>query len=151
MKADLTIKSFQWGAPETEAARHIRERVFIVEQAVPEDLEWDEDDAICIHALATVGGQPVATGRLLEKDGEGRIGRMAVMELYRGMGVGARILEHLIDEAEDLGITELVLSSQTYAIPFYARYGFIAEGEEYTDAGIPHRDMRRDSSAMLDQ
>jgi predicted GNAT family N-acyltransferase len=143
-RADLKITMFEWDAPEAEAARQVRQRVFIDEQAVPPELEWDEEDAVCIHALATVGDQPVATGRLLEQDGGGKIGRMAVDEAYRGMGVGAKVLEHLLAEAAQRGITRLILSSQTYAIPFYARYGFVVEGDEYLDAGILHRDMRRE-------
>jgi predicted GNAT family N-acyltransferase len=145
-RADLTITSFRWGAPETEAARRIRQQVFIEEQAVPEELEWDADDAACLHAIATVAGEPVATGRLLLRDGEreGKIGRMAVLPLYRGMGVGAQVLTHLMAAAADQGMARLLLSSQTYAVPFYARYGFVAEGDEYLDAGIPHRDMRRE-------
>jgi len=143
MRADLKIETFGWGDPQTDAARAVRQRVFIDEQQVPEELEWDDDDEICIHALASVAGQPVATGRLLQRADDGKIGRMAVIAAYRGMGVGAKLLEHLMREAEDAGLRKLFLSAQTYAVPFYARYGFVAEGDEYLDAGIPHRDMRR--------
>jgi predicted GNAT family N-acyltransferase len=124
-----------------EHARAVRYAVFVVEQKVPVELEWDEMDAVSWHAVAyDAAGNPVGTGRLLP---DGHIGRMAVLKPARGAGVGGAILEGLIARAAELDYGELVLNSQTEAIPFYARFGFIAEGEEFMEAGIPHRVMRR--------
>ena len=115
--------------------------MFVIEQGVPVELEWDEWDDQCWHALARdTAGRAVATGRLLP---DGHIGRMAVRQEARGTGVGARVLDALIDKARELGYPELVLNSQTHAMPFYARAGFTPEGDEYEEAGIPHRTMRR--------
>ncbi|WP_439891076.1 GNAT family N-acetyltransferase [Ralstonia sp. 25C] len=124
-----------------EDARAIRYDVFVIEQGVPVELEWDEWDDQCWHALARdAAGRSVATGRLLP---DGHIGRMAVRKEARGTGVGARVLEALISKAQALGYPELVLNAQTHAMPFYARVGFVPEGDEFEEAGIPHRTMRR--------
>lgn len=124
-----------------EHARAVRYDVFVVEQRVPVELEWDDMDAVSWHAVAyDVGGHPVGTGRLLP---DGHIGRMAVLKSARGTGVGGAILEGLMAKAAALGYGELILNSQTVAMPFYARYGFVPEGEEFMEAGIPHRVMRR--------
>jgi predicted GNAT family N-acyltransferase len=117
----------------------IRRAVFVVEQRVPEDLEWDEHDANAVHALAsTAAGTPIGTGRLLRN---GRIGRMAVLSDWRGRGVGSAVLQLLLDAARELGYAELKLHAQTHALDFYARHGFAAAGEEFMEAGIPHREM----------
>ena len=130
----------RWDAVREEA-RAIRYDVFVIEQGVPVELEWDEWDDECWHALAhDTAGRAVATGRLLP---DGHIGRMAVRKEARGTGVGARVLEALIDKAQSLGYPELILNAQTHAMPFYSRAGFAAEGEEFEEAGIPHRTMRR--------
>ncbi len=127
-----------------DAAAHlraVRHAVFVVEQNVPEELEWDADDAISVHVLAhDRDGVPIACGRLLP---DGRIGRMAVLSGWRGQGVGAAILSLLIDVARDRGDTAVYLHAQTHAVPFYAKFGFTPEGDEYLEAGIPHRSMRR--------
>ncbi|MNT36829.1 putative N-acetyltransferase YjcF [compost metagenome] len=82
----------------------------------------------------------MATGRLLP---DGHIGRMAVLKTARGTGVGALVLEALMEKAEQLGYPELVLNAQTHAAPFYAREGFAQVGEEFEEAGIPHIEMRK--------
>lgn len=124
-----------------ERLRAVREPVFVTEQHCPIEEEWDALDATSLHALAlNEQDEPVATGRLTP---ERTIGRMAVLAPYRGSGVGGLILDHLIAKARALGYTDLALSSQTHAIAFYERFGFIAEGPEYLDANIPHRLMRR--------
>lgn len=121
----------------------IRKAVFVEEQAVPLELELDEYDAAAIHFLLREGETPLATARLLDKHGLAKIGRVAVLKEARGRGLGLRLMEAVIDEARQRGFTESVLDSQTYAIPFYARLGYIAEGDEFDDAGIPHYLMRR--------
>ena len=124
-----------------EQAQAIRYQVFVIEQKVPVELEWDEMDAQCLHALAcNEQGQALGTGRLLP---DGHIGRMAVLADARGHGVGSRLLQELMAAARTRGDAEVVLSAQLHAEPFYARHGFAREGGEYMDAGIPHVSMRR--------
>lgn len=123
-----------------EHAQALRIEVFVVEQGVPVELEWDEADEVSIHAVAyDEEGQPVATGRLLP---DGHIGRMAVRNSARGQGIGAEVLRALLDEARRLGYVELVLHAQTHATGFYLQHGFKPEGEEFMEAGIPHFRMR---------
>jgi predicted GNAT family N-acyltransferase len=120
--------------------RAVREEVFVREQGVPPDLEWDGLDAGCRHVLAeSDAGQAIGTGRLLP---DGHLGRMAVLRGWRSRGVGAAMLEFLLAEARRLGMAEVVLNAQTHALPFYARHGFVAEGAPFPEAGIPHQTMR---------
>ena len=128
---------------ERELCYDIRKAVFVEEQAVPLELELDEYDAAATHFLLTDGERPLATARLLSKHGLAKIGRVAVLKDARGRGLGLALMAFVLDEARRQGFTEAVLDSQTYAIPFYARLGFIAEGDEFDDAGIPHYLMRR--------
>ncbi|SPA00745.1 conserved hypothetical protein; putative acyl CoA/Acetyltransferase [Cupriavidus taiwanensis] len=124
-----------------DRARAIRYTVFVEEQGVPVELEWDEWDEPNWHALALADdGTPLATGRLLP---DGHIGRMAVLKPARGSGVGALVLEALMRKAEQLGYPELVLNAQTHAASFYARVGFEQVGPEFEEAGIPHVEMRK--------
>lgn len=118
----------------------VRRRVFIVEQQVPEAEEWDDDDPVSLHVLATRNREPVGTGRLTPA---GKIGRMAVLSEVRGQGVGGRILRRLIQEASHRGLSEVELNAQVHAMPFYRKFGFEAEGGVFMEAGIPHRRMRR--------
>ena len=124
-----------------ERARLIRERVFVEEQGVPRELEWDEHDESARHALAFAeNGRVVGTGRLLP---DGHVGRMAVLRRWRGYGIGAAILRALLAEAAELGMTQLVLHAQTPAVGFYERFGFLTEGAQFMEAGIAHFTMRR--------
>lgn len=121
-------------------AQSIRHKVFIVEQNVPVELEWDDMDPICVHAVAfDASGQAVGTGRLLP---DGHIGRMAVLPTARGTGVGSAILLALMRQAEQRGDQSVLLNAQTYAQAFYRKHGFVAYGDEFMDAGIPHVQMR---------
>lgn len=122
-------------------ASPIRFTVFVEEQRVPVELELDEFDPLSCHAVAWVDGTPVGTGRLLP---DGHIGRMAVRPAWRGRGVGAALLEALIDEAGRRGMGRLALNAQTHALGFYARFGFTPVGDVFDDAGLPHRTMVRD-------
>lgn len=122
---------------------NIRKAVFVEEQAVPLELEMDEYDATATHFLLREGEAPLATARLLDKHGLAKIGRVAVVREARRRGLGLTLMQAVLEEARRQGFTEAVLDSQTYAIPFYERLGFIAEGEEFDDAGIPHYLMRR--------
>jgi predicted GNAT family N-acyltransferase len=124
-----------------DALRAVRRAVFIVEQSIPEEMEWDADDAVCRHALAEDAfGTPVGCGRLLT---DGHIGRLAVLSTWRSRGVGSALLQQLMDLAGSLGHAQVVLNAQTQAMPFYARHGFTAVGDEFMEAGIPHHTMAR--------
>lgn len=117
----------------------LRRRVFIVEQQVPEDLEWDDADARSIHALALdARGRALGTGRLLS---DGHIGRMAVVNEWRRRGVGSAILKLLLTQARQQGYGAVHLHAQTHALEFYAKHGFVAHDDEFMEAGIPHRKM----------
>lgn len=133
------IDLLPWEKARAHAAP-IRFTVFVEEQGVPRDIELDEMDARCIHAVAFEEGKAVGTGRLLP---DGHIGRMAVLEEWRGRGIGGLILQRLMDKARERGDREVVLSAQVHAAAFYRAHGFVEEGAEYLEAGIPHRDMRR--------
>ena len=123
-----------------EDAQRVRIEVFVIEQNVPIELEWDEGDEVSTHAIAyDKEGQPVATGRLLP---DGHIGRMAVIKPLRGCGLGREVLQALLQQARDEGHKDLLLHAQTHALSFYEKQGFIAEGEEFLEADIPHRLMR---------
>jgi predicted GNAT family N-acyltransferase len=119
--------------------REVRTIVFIEEQEVPEALEWDEWDAQCAHVLAqTLEGDPIGTGRLLP---DGHVGRMAVLRPWRGQGVGSALLRELLAMGRERGYPVVRLKAQVQAMPFYQRFGFLAEGPAFLDAGIPHRLM----------
>ena len=135
----VRIELMGWEAAREEASR-IRFAVFVEEQGVPQEIEIDDRDAGCIHAIARLDGRAVGTGRLLP---DAHIGRMAVLRECRGTGVGSRLLESLVEAARQRGDREVVLSAQVHAMPFYARHGFVPSGSVYQEAGIPHRDMRR--------
>ncbi len=126
-------------------AQAIRTQVFIEEQNIPAELEWDAADAQAVHALASNRfGLPLATGRLLpHAPGVGRIGRMAVSQTVRGSGVGRAVLDALIDAARARGDQEIVLHAQTSAQAFYARSGFSPRGAVFEEAGIAHIEMAR--------
>jgi predicted GNAT family N-acyltransferase len=115
----------------------IRRKVFIEEQNVDERLEWDGADATATHFLAYVEGNAVGCARLINN----KIGRMAVLNAYRALGIGAALLDHIKRHAHNNRITRLELSAQCHAYQFYRRAGFSAEGQPYADAGIPHVDM----------
>lgn len=128
-----------------EAAGAIRREVFIEEQRIPAELEWDEADAHCLHAVARNGfGMPLATGRLLEHvPGVAKVGRMAVLRPMRGSRVGAMVLETLMLEARRLGYREVLLHAQISAEGFYRRAGFVPRGDRFDEAGIQHVEMVR--------
>lgn len=137
---DYRVQETAW-ADAADRLGAVRRQVFVVEQHVPEALEWDEADGACRHVLALDrDGEPVGTGRLLP---DGHIGRMAVLPAHRGNGVGRAILSALIGMAEARGDREAVLNAQVHAIDFYRKSGFEVTSGEFMDAGIPHVEMRR--------
>ena len=127
-----------------EAVLDIRARVFIEEQNVPEAEERDGRDGEALHLIAFADGTPVGTARILVQDGLGKIGRVAVLASHRGTGLGKALIRAALDQIKAEGLGRAKLGAQTHAIGFYESLGFVAEGPEYMDAGIPHRDMVRD-------
>jgi len=134
----ITVEQVSWESC-AENIRPIRQAVFIDEQQVPVELEWDGLDEHCIHLLAYNNDQPVGTARMTAA---GKIGRMAVLKSWRRYGAGSALLERMVSIARGDGLTEVVLDAQVYATPFYANFEFRAFGEEFMDAGIAHRKMR---------
>ncbi|MEV8019533.1 GNAT family N-acetyltransferase [Streptomyces sp. NPDC086554] len=137
-----------------EACFAVRKEVFVVEQQVPEDLEYDAYDAGAAHVIAVrADGLPLGTGRLLTgaaaaaKNGGdtqvGALGRLAVTKAARGLGVGAALVRAIEDAARARGLTAVDLHAQTHALGFYERLGYAVYGPEFPDAGIPHRAMRK--------
>ena len=118
----------------------LRHEVFVVGQDVPEDLERDDLDDVCVHAAALIDGVLVGTGRLRP---DGIIGRMAVAESARRQGVGAAVLALLEQAAAERGLTEVELHAQLHAAGFYDRAGYERVGEVYLEAGIEHVTMRK--------
>jgi ElaA protein len=122
--------------------RQLRRIVFIEEQGVPEADELDDRDEQAIHLLATLDGAAVGTARLLVAGDSGKIGRVCVLAGARGRGIGAALIRAAVAEFRAMpGIARVRLGAQTHATGFYAALGFVAEGQDYLDAGIPHRDM----------
>lgn len=126
-------------------AQSIRTAVFVQEQRIPAEMEWDEADKACVHAVAyNRFGVPLATGRLLEHvPGVAKIGRMAVVQAMRGSRIGRSVLDALMKAARSRGDHEVVLHAQMSAAPFYARAGFSERGTVFEEAGIPHVEMVR--------
>ncbi|WP_432055202.1 GNAT family N-acetyltransferase [Streptomyces sp. bgisy022] len=141
-------------AADREACFAVRKEVFVAEQGVPEDIEYDAHDAGAVHVLAVgADGRPLGTGRLLTgaaaaeriggAPGVGSLGRLAVLREARGLGVGAALVRALEDAARARGLTAVDLHAQTHALRFYERLGYEAYGPRFADAGMPHRAMRR--------
>ncbi|MEO1537874.1 MAG: GNAT family N-acetyltransferase [Pseudomonadota bacterium] len=126
-----------------DAVFEIRRIVFIEGQNVPVHEERDGKDADAIHLIAFDADKPVGTARLLLQDGTGKIGRVAVLAEMRGKGMGKAIMEAALAELRAEGVPRAKLAAQTHALPFYEALGFVAEGPEFLDAGILHRDMTR--------
>ena len=126
------------------ACQRLRRVVFIEEQGVSEAEELDGLDEAAIHLLALDGGRPVGTARLLVRGATGKIGRVCVLPEARGTGLGAALIRAALAELRGMpGVAEAYLGSQSHATGFYEKLGFAVEGEEFLDAGIPHRHMRR--------
>ena len=139
MHHEPRIDVLPWDEARAHAAP-IRFTVFVEEQGVPREIELDEMDERCAHALCLGDAKPVGTARLLP---DGHIGRMAVLKEWRGRGIGGRLLNALMDEARRRGHREVALSAQVHAVAFYRAHGFVEEGAEYLEAGIRHQAMRR--------
>ena len=134
---EYKLKMTDW-ATDKSALSGIRRQVFIDEQGVPEELEWDEFDEVSTHVLVTDNSIPIACGRIKV---DGHIGRMAVLNKYRNCGVGTAILRELLNHAKKKRIQKVYLHAQTSAIHFYEKQGFNICSEEFMDANIAHKSM----------
>ncbi|MDQ2992037.1 MAG: GNAT family N-acetyltransferase [Candidatus Eremiobacteraeota bacterium] len=144
----MTVELFGNGDERVREALKVRFRVFVDEQNVPREIELDEHDEpadrTAVHALVRDGERAVAAGRFYERNRSTvQIGRMAVVDAARGHGIGRLMLDALLVEAAKRGYVRARLSAQTHALEFYRKAGFAEFGEDYDDAGIPHRDMER--------
>ena len=135
-----TIRPAHW-KEDKRLLRQVREKVFVEEQRVPLELEWDYQDDQAFHLIALdIDQQPIGTARLLPS---GQVGRMAVLKAWRNLGIGSALLERLLSEACDGDYPELFLNAQLTALPFYAQQGFVPEGKVFKEAGIPHQRMTK--------
>lgn len=140
MTTDYTVIHTTWNLHGAEI-REIRTRVFVEEQQVPLELEWEgNEDGFHYVVALNAYNQAIGTGRMNDK---GHIGRMAVLKEWRQKGVGCTMLVALMKHAHDNEIRRVYLNAQTSAIPFYEKQGFTTTGEEFMEAGIPHRAMEK--------
>jgi YbgC/YbaW family acyl-CoA thioester hydrolase len=141
-EAVSTVKVGSWGTLGPDAQR-LRTEVFVQEQRIPQELEWDAADTSAAHAVAYNRlGIPVATGRYLDKgNGTVKVGRMAVSRVLRGSHLGRDVLHALMNAAREQGAAEVVLHAQRSAQGFYSRLGFECRGEPFVEAGIDHVEM----------
>lgn len=140
MENSINIIADGW-EPLREPASIVRYTVFVQEQKIPAEIEYDDMDAQCLHCVAfESGGVAIGTGRLLP---DGHIGRVAVVRHWRGKGIGEQLMRALLEAAKRAGHTHVHLSAQLTAQAFYERLGFEAEGDVYMDAGIEHRNMSK--------
>ena len=137
----ITVRPADWQKDNADI-RRIREAVFIAEQNVPPELEWDADDNIAVHFLAFEGDYAIGTARLLQ---DGQIGRVSVLKDWRGLKVGDALMQAAISEAQNRDLRQQKLTAQVHATAFYERLGFKVVSEEFLEAGLPHVDMVRDS------
>ena len=135
--SSINIFKTTWAASEQQL-RAVRTPVFIQEQHVTPEFEWDDIDATAVHLLAKLNNEPVACLRLIEYQ---KIGRMAVLKRFRGYGLGAALLQEAVALCKVYGSTQVMLSAQTHAVGFYQKAGFIVISNEYCDVDIPHVDM----------
>ena len=142
MLANIQISKVSWREAESHL-RAVRTPVFIVEQLVTPKFEWDELDASAVHLLATLDNEAIACLRIIDYH---KIGRMAVLKEYRGMGLGAALLLEAVHICKLHGSTSIYLSAQTHAIAFYEKCGFKVTSAEYQDVHIPHVDMQLELS-----
>jgi len=133
----FSVKYGSWDQLQQDA-KLIRKLVFISEQNIPEQDEWDDQDAISQHFVVYDHNQPIATARLLTNNS---VGRVAVLKAYRGQGIGRLIMLQIIAYAQAQKRPSLQLSSQVHAISFYEKLGFSIQGDEYDECGIPHIEM----------
>ena len=135
----ILVRIANWQKDNAEI-RRIREAVFVAEQSVPAELEWDAEDQEAVHFLALEGDFAIGTARLLA---DGEIGRVSVLKDWRGLKVGDALLKAAIVEAEHRDLKQQKLIAQVHASEFYQRHGFQVVSEEFLEAGISHVEMVR--------
>ncbi|TCI53374.1 GNAT family N-acetyltransferase [Exiguobacterium sp. SH1S21] len=127
-----------------ERARSVREVVFIGEQGIDPALEYDDLDPVCIHFVGMIDGEPVTTARMRPiGDGVGKVERVATLASARGNGYAKKLMLEIEDVARESGLHELKLGAQLTALPFYERLDYTTFGDEFLDADIPHRMMKK--------
>ena len=137
-KRKFSVRQACW-QKDRAALQRIREIVFVQEQKVPRDLEWDDRDSAAHHFLAEdENHNPIGTARLLN---DGQIGRMAVLKSWRSSGVGSALLAAVLNQVSNSVCPKPFLKAQTRAVPFYERHGFQTRGDVFQEAGIPHLRM----------
>mgnify|MGYP001014803731 FL=1 len=142
---DIDIRTIAGSAPDFALAMEIRQKVFVIEQKVPEDLEHDEFDEKATHVLLLADGKPVGTGRVFadpERTDTARLGRVAVLREYRGLRLGQVLIATLLEEIKKSGrFRRVLIHAQSSVVELYARFGFEKVGEEFYEAGIAHYEM----------
>jgi predicted GNAT family N-acyltransferase len=140
MKNNLKVEIAKWIDDHTQL-KNIREKVFIQEQKVTPELEWDGMDENAMHFLVFKDEEAIGCARAVVIKNYMQLGRMAVLKEYRGQGIGSALLEKAIVTAKLNQISSIHISAQFYAIDFYLKFGFKVMSDIYLDAEIPHRDM----------
>jgi len=140
-RPDLAVETGDYGSLGRHVAA-IRDSVFVRGMGVPEEIEHDDRDHFCVHVLLRADGLPAATGRL-DVDRDGKIGRVAVLTRYRGMGLGSRVMDELEDLAARYGLDRVWCHAQRTAEGFYRRRGWRTVSWEFMEAGIPHVRMEK--------
>lgn len=146
-RQNCTVRLADWNT-DLALIRRVRQAVFVEEQKVDPALEWDEYETSAQHFLVLCEGVPLATGRITRG---GKIGRMAVMRSARGTGLGHRLLQAICDYAKMQGLQKVYLNAQNHAVPFYQKSGFVSQGGEFMEAGIPHIKMVRSFSGSANK
>lgn len=140
----VDIKIVAFDGANKESIRLVREQVFIKEQQIDPEIEFDGLDTQAVHVLVVDSEQPLGTGRILA---DGHIGRIAIMKAARGQGLGVKVVQALVEYAKQQGYPRVDLGAQTHAVDFYRKLGFTPYGDEFMEANIPHQAMEQ----MLEQ
>lgn len=135
---NIKIVQVTWAYAQHDLSK-VRTDVFIKEQNVEPDFEWDELDVSAVHLLALVDNQAIACLRIINHQ---KIGRMAVLKPWRGLGIGIVLLNKAIKICSKKGSHQVILSAQIQAVGFYSKAGFKVVSDEYCDVNIPHVDMQ---------
>ena len=117
---ELSIRMANWSSEEA-IVKNIRDKVFVKEQGVDKNIEWDGEDYKCFHILAEQKGSAIGTARLMPS---GKIGRVAVLQEYRNQGIGGKIIEFTINLAKQMAYEKIYLYAQVQTTDFYRKYGF---------------------------
>jgi len=145
-ESEFNVTQVEWEQYKPQL-REIRRQVFILEQKVPRELEWDDKDRTALHVMAVdAAGEGIGTGRI---SSQGQIGRMAVLNGWRNRGVGSAILRKLLQMAHQVDLPALYLNAQHNAIPFYRRHGFVPVGDPFVEAGILHQRMQLEPDTTI--